>query len=1225
MASIVLGTVGSVLGGSVAGTVGASLGASLGRYIGGGIDGALFGSGALPSIEGPRLPDLAVQTSTYGRMIPKVYGTVRLAGNIIWSRPIRETATTTTSTAGGGGKGGGGSVTQTATTYAYSVSMAIAVCEGPIDAIVRVWADAKQLDMSQGQYRIHKGGESQLPDPFIEGVEGIGHTPAYRGLAYIVVEDFPLADFGNRIPNFTFEVKKKVQRYNAEAEVLEEMVKSITLIPGSGEFVYDTVVQHKLSGEDVFGNWAQQGARVPVNMHNPDGVANAVLALDQLEEALPNLEWVSLVVTWFGTSIDAGECRILPGVEYKLGATTNPDVWLAGGRHRGTAHQITLVEGTPRYGGTPSDASVIRLMDAIHAKGWKVMLYPMFFMDVEDKPWRGRVTGAPADVEDFFTKAEGYNAFIMHYATLAAGKADAFVIGSELIGLTGVAAGAGTYPAVDALVALAASVRGVLGSATKITYAADWSEYHHTEGGWYNLDPLWASPHIDMVGIDAYFPLTDAPQQGYGEQAAIDGWAAGEGYDFYYADGARTDRQPLDAAYAWKNIEWWWKNAHTNPDGTTTAWVPQSKPVWFTEYGFPSVDGATNQPNVFYDPESAESHFPRFSRGRVDFLAQRVGLKATETKWKNSEMVERMFIWTWDARPFPYWPDLIPVWADGGQWKTGHWVNGKLGMSGLAAIVADLCRQAGMAEGDFDVSRLTGLVEGYILASPASARRFIEQLMQGYFFDAVESDGVLKFVPRGGAVVRGIDKDELVPAGEGSEKELLSIRRRQEVELPQRVNVLYINRAGNYSQGNQFAQRQVTDSREVKTVSLPVVLSDQAAKVLAEQWLYHSWVSRTQYECYLPLRHAALEPTDIVDVTVDGAVHRLRVTEVMQARPGVLRLRGMAEDAASYDVYLPPASTAVQTRPVAPAGPTRMEILDLPALPLDEAGQGRLRMALAGLDAGWRGAVVYRSDDAGGSYAQVAAANEPAIMGTAVAALGTGPYAVPDEAGAVEVLLLGEDGLENVSLGAMLNGANLALLGEELVQFMRAEPVGAGKYRLSGLLRGRLGTEYAISGHEAGERFVLLNGRIASAPAGQNGIGLPRLYKPVTVGRSLGDTQAQVFSYRGRSWKPYSPCHIHATRNGQGDVVLYWQRRTRIGGNWRDGVDVPLSEAAERYEVEILDGDTVRRVLTANTAQAEYGAAAQLEDFGAVQASLSLRVYQLSDVVGRGYAAEAVV
>src|SRR5690606_22059722 len=98
-----------------------------------------------------------------------------------------------------------------------------------------------------------------------------------------------------------------------------------------------------------------------------------------------------------------------------------------------------------------------------------------------------------------------------------------------MIGLTKVRnTSTNAFPAVDALVSLAANVKTIMGSGTAITYAADWSEYHHTDGGWFNLDPLWASPNIDMVGIDAYFPLTDSAQNSaYDKQEIVDGWTSG--------------------------------------------------------------------------------------------------------------------------------------------------------------------------------------------------------------------------------------------------------------------------------------------------------------------------------------------------------------------------------------------------------------------------------------------------------------------------------------------------------------------------------------------------------------------------------------------------------------------------------------------------------------------------------------------------------------------------
>lgn len=1227
MASIILSTVGSAVGGALGGPIGAIAGKALGQVAGGFVDSKLGLEKKLAPVHGPRLADLAVQTSTYGKMIPVVYGAVRIAGNIIWSRPITETVTTTNASGGGGKGGGGGKVSQSQTTYSYSVSLAIAICEGEIDDVLRVWADSKPIDPKLGTYRLYKGSETQTPDGFIESFEGVGKTPAYRGLAYVVIEDFPLADYGNRIPNFTFEVKRKALAASPSENVLENMIKGMIMIPGSGEFVYDTVVQSKTPGELVSGNWVQKGEKIRINQNNRDSKADSLVALDQLKAACPNVEWIGVVVTWFGNNTSAASCVIKPGVEYQSGAITEPEIWSAGSFTRSTAHPITIdVNGKPVYGGTPDDQSVLRYLDELRAKGYKIMFYPMFFMDTTGKPWRGRVTGSATDVANFFTKTDGYNAFISHYANLVVGKVDAFVIGSELIGLTKVKDGSNNFPAVSALVSLAATVRGILGSGVKLTYAADWSEYHHTDGGWYNLDPLWASSNIDFVGIDCYVPLTDEPQSGYDLQKVIDGWTSGEGYDWYYSDPGRTVQAPLSAAYAWKNFSWWWNNYHVNPDSSTTAWVPQSKKIWFTEYGYPSVDGATNQPNVFYDPASTENAFPYYSKGRVDFRAQRLGLLAAETKWAGSSMIERMFVWTWDARPFPFYPDLASVWSDGDNWKYGHWVNGKLGLSSLAAIVADLCRRAGLTDADFDVLRLFDVVDGFVLTDITPARAAIELLQAGFFFDSTESGDALKFVPRGGSVAKTIVESELIPQENGEVTEPLRITRAQELDLPQKVDVIYINRLADYQPGNQHSQRVVTSARDKAVLNLPVVFADQQAKNVADITLFNSWLSRTRFAFSMPVKYAALEPTDIIEITASAATHKIRLTSLRFGAPGMLQAEGVAEDISAYDFYNAPGEVAnpPSGNVVIPPGNTRLEILDLPALPTDAGEQGALRFAASGLESGWKGAALFRSDDNGANYSQVSSLPAAAVLGNATGALASGPSQVMDIASSVTVLLLfGE--LESVTKTALLNGANLAVLGDEILQFQTATLVEPGKYTLSGFLRGRMGTEDKIASHAAGEKFVLLDSRVAKETTPNALIGLERLYKPVSVGNTLGQTASTPFTYRAASLKPFSPVHIKGSRDGSGNLTISFTRRTRVGGELRDYVDAPLSEVAEKYEIDIMNGGSVARTISTTTTQATYSAANQTADFGSLPPSVTVRIYQISSVVGRGAKGEGVV
>jgi hypothetical protein len=210
MAVLALAAGGAALGGAIGGALGAaSLGVSVGWALGGLAGNMLFGPRP-PAITGPRLGDLAVQTSTYGAAIPLVFGTARVAGNIIWSPGIREQSNVRRVRAGKGGR------RQTVTTYSYFASWASAICAGPMVAVLRLWMDDKlvydasggslQLQVPGLRWRFHPGSETQLPDPLIEANVGAANAVAHRGLCYLVFEDVPLDAFGNRIPSVSAEV-----------------------------------------------------------------------------------------------------------------------------------------------------------------------------------------------------------------------------------------------------------------------------------------------------------------------------------------------------------------------------------------------------------------------------------------------------------------------------------------------------------------------------------------------------------------------------------------------------------------------------------------------------------------------------------------------------------------------------------------------------------------------------------------------------------------------------------------------------------------------------------------------------------------------------------------------------------------------------------------------------------------------------------------------------------
>jgi len=207
MAQLGIGLAGSAVGAFFGGPVGARIGFAAGSLLGG----ILFpGDGPPDQVnEGPRISDTRVQTSAYGQYMLKPYGTVRLAGNLIWVSPIREVIQESNQDVGG--KGGGGA-TLTTRTYLYYRSFAIGVCLGPITSYKKIWGNTELIyDSTTGNSSYantrYLGNETQMPDSIVQSFGGASYTPAYRGLAYVVFNDMLLSNFGNSIPSLSFEVE----------------------------------------------------------------------------------------------------------------------------------------------------------------------------------------------------------------------------------------------------------------------------------------------------------------------------------------------------------------------------------------------------------------------------------------------------------------------------------------------------------------------------------------------------------------------------------------------------------------------------------------------------------------------------------------------------------------------------------------------------------------------------------------------------------------------------------------------------------------------------------------------------------------------------------------------------------------------------------------------------------------------------------------------------------
>jgi len=290
MATVVLSVAGAALG-DMFGPVGAMIGQAAGALVGGMIDQAIISS-LTPGTrqEGPRLTSTDIQTSTEGSVIDRVIGRARIAGQVIWATRFEEQVVTETT----GGKGAP-KPKVTTTTYRYFGNFAVGLCEGPIAGVGRIWADGKEIDRTLFEHRVYGGGEGEPVDPLIEAKEGL--APAYRGLAYIVFERLPLEEWGNRIPQISAEVLRRVGD-------LEAIIPGVSLI-GGNEFGYDTELVRQ-TGED---------GGPDENRHTLVAATDFATSLDRLRMLAPNANAVMLVIPWMGDDLRCGSCTIRPKVD----------------------------------------------------------------------------------------------------------------------------------------------------------------------------------------------------------------------------------------------------------------------------------------------------------------------------------------------------------------------------------------------------------------------------------------------------------------------------------------------------------------------------------------------------------------------------------------------------------------------------------------------------------------------------------------------------------------------------------------------------------------------------------------------------------------------------------------------------------------------------------------------------------------------------------------------
>jgi len=1159
----------AVLALPLAGAIGASalgLGWQAGWLVGG-IAANLFFGPRTPDREGPRLFDQLVSSSAEGAPIAIAYGALRLSGNMIWSGGIRETA----NERGGGGKGmgiggGGGSVTE----YSYTASFAMAFAEGVAKRPLRIWADGKLI--------LDRTGES--PDVSIEGLK----LRFYRGTE-------------TQLPDPLIAAEEGAARTPAFRGLCYLVLEGLPL--------------------------ADYGNRLPQ--------ITAEIAFRDLPALRADLLDV----------IEAGEGGLFEEVgDADLGLLNNV-LSVDWDRQRGYFVSRSASDDDPQTGG-------LRRFDLRSMAETRQSAYPDLLVETAWADAAIVCVHAGADGFVYLSIADGTRGPLVKVSGETLGEVARFGAGGSgsenletgflaasyllqvpvfgltgrddfLVAVTGARVGvllveemayAGGAGVALAGTALALLLREVGAAETSLWTPALVSGQLVMQRVVISPNGLGAVETVDTVPASAVNPaalnfsgpgnfVRDEQDGGILFLAATTGPAEG-------ADG--------DFIAKWR-------------EGDGILWATSTD-----EYAFPRSRHVTGQ--------------DRLRDGVFTFIAGNLSVEidtATgeilgEEEWALGAAYTGVYDSRSDTMVHSVLPLVEPFTPRAIRRRYFNRATGEGNTAG--EIVADLCARCGLEAEDLDVTELTDSVSGYVVGRQSAARAAIEPLAAAYFFDGVESDDRLAFRKRGREPAAALDAALLVRLDDGA---VWRTTRAQEVEIPARVSVIAMNRNQGYRQLAQTAKRAAAplaamESREQLTLELPIALRPRQAKRIAESMLWAAWAGRDAYEGRLPRDWLRLEPTDVVTLTLPtGASFRARITRADLGADLTLSLSAVSEEPATYVSEVEAGEGEGYSETPIP-GPAAARLF-LPQIPLlrDEdsapAGASRLYFAAAGYAEGWPGATIFRAPDAV-AWERIGLARSGPGVGALAAALPApaSPWTY-DRANALELFLdLGPEP-ESVTEAQLLAGANPALVfrpsGEaEILQYRDAEETGPGRWRLSTLLRGRRGTEvFAAEPHAAGAPVLLIGGGVLGATVAAAEIDALRYWRAVGRGADFDAAETVTRAHRGHDLRPYAPVHLAGALDGS-DILLSWVRRTRLNGGLRGGTGiVPLQEAAEAYEVDILDGPggAVLRTLEATTPGATYAAAAIAADFGSTPSALSVAIHQISAEAGRGFAALATL
>ncbi len=1225
-----------------------------------------------PDIDGPRIGDVKVQTSTYGKVIPIGYGRIRLAGNIIWAMDIVESK----SKIGGNLFGGGKQVI-----YDYFVNFAVGLSEGPAAQVIRIWANRKVIfDESGGSMltrkypsmdiRRYMGTSTQQVDPLIEKDLGIGLTPAFRGRVYVVFDRMPLKDMGNRIPNMDFEVQYKTPASDKTIE-----------LGAMFDWAIDWAMESKMLGYLYL-----------VRRHDVEFNSNLQgLAIWDIFE--------DTVIVSTGNN---------PYVNEGIFGANGFDPW---GGVFPADDGLVYASGSDRSSGRPALVQVNPItLDLIFS--WDLFELAELTNNVMK---RGNITWNKRD-------AKGSNQFILMMFNGEGGGFPDVDNDKWLFVHRGLADGGTTPTGEDG--PRDANGNLILANAFRL------HEFDHATRGpvWGNASAvdsngdLWICGYMDNPTDNSMGILGNRSAKLWKVVIGLSRTASGENPSKFYVNLVEHDLATLDPSGRIQRPQ---LMVYDSSSDTLTIWggIDPDGDYGIVQYHIPTNKIINSRYyKVTIEPELQPHRLDNGAGGSVIFHGALVYFSngtdvdgnipfqkfspAAANEWTIFNAPNFTFTFN---QPGPrisgfvsqyYWYqdlDYLYVWNgpstdnpldDNPEKFERNSINAA--NDTLDAIVKSLITDVRVPESQVstDAGMAAQIVDGFVIAKQGRVRDAINPLGSAYLFDALESDSKIAFRSRDLVSSRTIPQKDL-GANSGSdgkgEEDVILTKRFQETDIPMRVDITYVDQARDYQEGNQHAQR-ATDpsptqhSNSVSAFQFPLVLSPNQSKAIAESKLYDSWAARLFHRFQVGPRHMDIEPSDVITVQKTGSPNILmRMAQTQMGEAFVSRMESVTHDPEVYTTVGTGVNAALTGGRLVLQGPTRAFLLDLPFI-LDEHGDTDettgLYVAMGGYRPAWKVGIIARSEfGTAGPFTLWEASKGrhawgflketlPALAGTERLPHGTGTtsrFNFNDRYMKIDY----DDGikLHVVNVAALLasttedimleTGVNMAVIREpsdldrfEIFQYVNVS-ITDGVATLTGILRGLRGTEsMSQAGFTKGAEVVFLDlvnatSRVANPLSDIDSLVV---YKIQTARELLPTDQLRWFIARGADLMPLSAGEVRVDPGSgirsSSTITVFWERRSRIGGAdaMKDEVtEIKLGEATPKWEVELIDKglETVNITKTLDTgpSNAPYATGVPFTVAERTTAGYTnnekvrVKIYQLSDnvVVGRGFVRDVTV